>query len=167
MSSVSCTSLFSLWVDTPPQWCPEPWALQEHYPSGRGLGSRGLSDWSRTPSCGAPRSRWLCRTRQWCWTCPQKKWACGPTRPEATLEPEQRHYEQRQYVTLACNLINNLYTTHKVIKGIGSVIYLASLLAVREIAVSGEPAGSEWFAWIWVLWSLKSESKVVKAVFCN
>lgn len=38
--------------------------------------------------------------------------------------------------------------------------YLASLLAVREVAVSGEPAGSEGFAWIWVLWALESKSKV-------
>lgn len=39
------------------------------------------------------------------------------------------------------------------------IVYLASLLAVREVAVSGEPAGSEGFAWIWVLWALKSKNK--------
>lgn len=62
-------------------------------------------------------------------------------------------------------MINDLYT--KKSWSLGSVIYLASLLAVREIAVSGEPAGSEWFAWIWVFRSLKSESKLVKTVFCE
>lgn len=53
-----------------------------------------------------------------------------------------------------------LETTHDVRQQGRVLVYLASLLAVREVAVSGEPTGSEGFAWIWVLWALKSKSKV-------
>lgn len=38
---------------------------------------------------------------------------------------------------------------------------LASLFAVREVAVSGEPTGSEGFAWVWVLWALDTRRDVV------
>lgn len=41
----------------------------------------------------------------------------------------------------------------------GVLAYLASLLTVREVAVSGEPTGSERFAWIWMLWALDSRWK--------
>lgn len=35
------------------------------------------------------------------------------------------------------------------------LVYLASLVTVWQVAVSGESSGSERFAWIWVLWTLK------------
>lgn len=38
---------------------------------------------------------------------------------------------------------------------------LASLLTVREVAVSGEPTCSEGFAWIWVLWALDARRDVI------
>lgn len=43
-------------------------------------------------------------------------------------------------------------------------LYLASLLAVGEVAVSGEPAGGERFARTWVLWALKVERKVHQVI---
>lgn len=36
-------------------------------------------------------------------------------------------------------------------------IYLASFLAVWEVAVSGKASGSEGLPWVWMLWSLKGE----------
>lgn len=54
-----------------------------------------------------------------------------------------------------------LETTHEFRQQGRLLVYLASLLAVREVAVSGEPTGSEGFSWIWVLWALKrAKSKV-------
>ena len=53
----------SLWVDTPPRWCLGPWAPPGRCQGDRGPGSRGPSGWSRTLSCGGPRSRWPCPTR--------------------------------------------------------------------------------------------------------
>lgn len=50
----------------------------------------------------------------------------------------------------------NLQTPYEVNKK-SFLIYLASLLAVREVAVSWEPTGSEGFAWVWVLWALKGD----------
>lgn len=37
--------------------------------------------------------------------------------------------------------------------------YLASFLAVWEVAVSGKASGSEGLPWIRVLWSLKGEEQ--------
>lgn len=42
------------------------------------------------------------------------------------------------------------------------LIYLASLVTVWQVAVSGESSGSEGFAWIWVLWALNNH----KLKFC-
>lgn len=40
------------------------------------------------------------------------------------------------------------------------ILYLAAFLAVGEVAVSGEPAGSEGLAWIWMLWTLNTNNTV-------
>lgn len=47
------------------------------------------------------------------------------------------------------------------------LVYLASLLAVRQVAVPGETAGSEGFAWIWVFWALKNSGKVNHIIRTN
>lgn len=36
----------------------------------------------------------------------------------------------------------------------GTLLYLASLVTVWQVAVSGESSGSKGFARIWVLWTL-------------
>lgn len=75
--------------------------------------------------------------------------------PKEASEPAQiekmRLYQEIQFLKLK---------TAGVVQHKGGVLaYLASLLAVREVAVSGEPTGSERFAWIWMLWALKSRCK--------
>lgn len=148
----------SLLVDTPPQWCLEPSAPPGHCPGGQGQGNRGPSGWSRTPSCGAPRSRWRCLTHQSCWTCPQRRWAGDPTLPEGASEPEP---QERKVKVWSQNLTGvkwwKLQTTQHVGQQREILVYLAALFTVREVAVSGEPTGSEGFAWIWVLWALNQQ----------
>lgn len=146
---------FSLWVDTPPRWCPEPWALPGRCPGGRGPGNRGRSGWSRTPSCGEPRSRWPCRTRRWCWTCPRRKWAGGPTLPGAASEPGRGNFTILNHTIQP----SGFHVPREIRKRKCFLVYLASLLAVREVTVSGEPTGGEGFTWVWVLWALQREVK--------
>lgn len=147
----------SLLVDTLPQWYPEPSAPPGRYPGGQGRGNHGPSGWSRTPSCGAPRSRWPCLTRQSCWTCPQRRWAGDPMLPEGASEPEPQERKSYSFITKFGVKWWKLQTTQHVGQQREILVYLASLFAVREVTVSGEPTGSEGFAWIWVLWALNHQ----------
>jgi len=73
------------------------------------------------------------------------------------LDKEMKEEENKSFYYIIQS--RDLLSTHKIRKRC-FLIYLTSLLAVREVAVSGEPTGGEGFAWIWVLWALKTEIKV-------
>lgn len=49
----------------------------------------------------------------------------------------------------------------------GDCVYLASFLAVREVAVSGKASGSKGLPWVRMLWSLKGEGGAMMSGLVN
>ncbi len=74
--------------------CPDSWCR----------GSRGPWGWSRTPSCGEPRSTRPCPSLPWCWTSRWWRSNDGPTPWLATSTPEMSNEQRAQIlITIVYN----------------------------------------------------------------
>lgn len=82
-------------------------ALSGRCPGSWGLGSRALSGWSQTLSCGGSHSTPRCLILPWCWTCRWWRWGGGPTPWSGASGPGDRQMraqvDEIQQLTVQCN----------------------------------------------------------------
>lgn len=90
--------------------------------------------------------------------CQQRKLADGPMLLEEASEPAERD-ERLSHNSKANLIFAGATRKSSTNKREGWILYLATFLAVREVAMSGEPSGSEGFAWIRMLWTLNNNKK--------